>query len=138
MWFLRRNRALAAGAAAKTTGSAIARGWNGVPWGSTVAEFTATFPRASRQESSWWLTGQGPESFCGVVMRTQYAFNGRDELCTVSFIPDTDDRERLSVAAMTEWGTPNGSSLCWTFGDVEVEIKVAGVAAVMTHRKLAT
>lgn len=67
-------------------------------------------------------------SFCGITMAiTQYAFNARDQLCTVAFIPEPQDRSRLSVAAVNELGPPDDMALHWTFGDVVVEVKLAGV-----------
>lgn len=117
-------------------GAAIQEGWNSLPWGAPLAMFTARFPRAHLTESGWWQTGQGPEPFCGVPMAiTQYAFNRRDELYTVTFIPDTQERQRLSVAAVNALGPPDGMDLVWTLGDVVVEVKVAGVIAIVSHPK---
>jgi hypothetical protein len=116
------------------SGAAMAEGWNGLPWGASLATFRARFPHAHQTESDWWQIGQGPESFCGVTMAiTQYAFNSRDELCTVAFIPDPENRPRLSVAAVNELGAPDGMDLTWTFADVVVEVKLAGVVATLTH-----
>jgi serine/threonine protein kinase len=113
---------------------AIAEGWNGLPWGTTVAEFRARFPGSSHQNGEWWLTGLDRERFCGIEMHTtQYAFNSRDRLCMVALIPETKDRERLAVAAINELGAPDGASTTWTCGEVEVAVKVAGVAATLTH-----
>ena len=116
------------------TGATIAEGWHGLRWGAPLSEFRTTFPSATLNESGWWRTGQGPEPFCGVEMAiTQYAFNDHDELCTVAFIPETENRSRLPVAAINELGVPEGMDLCWTLGDVVAEIKMAGVVATLTH-----
>jgi hypothetical protein len=117
-----------------TLGAVLAEGWNGLPWGAPLTAFRARFPHAHLTESDWWQTGQDPESFCGIEMAiTQYAFNARDQLCTVAFIPEPQDRSRLSVAAMNELGPPDSMALYWTFGDVAAEVKLAGVAAALTH-----
>jgi hypothetical protein len=84
-----------------------------------------------------WTTGRGPEPFCGVTMLAMYNFGPSDQLCMVAFVPDEEDRERLSPLAVNTLGWPdNGNDLVWTIGDVEV--KVASVVAVLTHRKLFT
>jgi hypothetical protein len=136
MPFLRRRRST--GEPEQATVDEVSVGWNGVPWGSTIADFKAQFPQATRTDSGWWQTGTGPEEFCGIVMAyTQYGFNTRDELYMLSFIPDMPDRERLSVAAINRFGEPRDTSLAWVIGDVQVEIKMAGVVATMTHRRYA-
>jgi serine/threonine protein kinase len=112
---------------------AIETGWNDLAWGATVADFRARFPGAAQQNGEWWVTGRGPESFCGIVMATQYAFNGHGELCLVAFYPEAADRERLPVAVLQTLGAPDGQTTKWTRGDVVVDVKVAGVAASITH-----
>ncbi|MEU2433678.1 hypothetical protein ABZ611_30010 [Streptomyces sp. NPDC007861] len=112
---------------------AIEIGWNGLEWGATVAEFRARFSGATQQNGEWWLTGLGPETFCGIVMATQYAFNGRGALCLVVFYPEPEDREQLPVAVLGTLGAPDGHATKWTRGDVVVDVKVAGVAASITH-----
>ncbi|MGW7469590.1 serine/threonine-protein kinase [Streptomyces xantholiticus] len=112
---------------------AIETGWNGLAWGATVAEFRARFPGAAQQNGEWWVTGRGPESFCGIVMATQYAFNDHGELCLVAFYPEVEDRERLAVAVLQTLGAPDGQTTRWTRGDVVVDVKVAGIAAGITH-----
>ena len=119
-----------------TSGATLAEGWNGLVWGAPLAAFKDRFPDAHFTESGWWQTGQQPESFCGVPMAiTQYAFNERDQLCTVSFIPDTENRKELSVAAVNELGPPNGMALSWTFGNVVAEVKLGGIVAMLTHSR---
>jgi len=116
-------------------GETIERGWNDVPWGCALQEFRRRFPGATRTESGWWLTGQGPEPFCGVAMAyTQYGFNDGDQLSMVALIPATPQREQLSVSAINALGAPDGLDLSWTLGDVVVDVKAAGMAATMTHR----
>jgi hypothetical protein len=122
---------------ASETRTLIHDGWNGVPWGASVSEFQARFPHAAKEDSGWWATGEGPEAFCGIVMRAQYAFNDSDQLYMVSFIPEAADRGRVSVAAVNELGAPDGSAASWTIGEIEVEVKVAGVVVTMTHERLA-
>lgn len=112
---------------------AIERGWNGLAWGATVSQFRARFPGAAQQNGEWWITGQGPESFCGIVMATQYAFNDRGELCLVVFYPEAEDRERLPGAFLETLGAPDGATTKWTRGDVVVDVKVASVAASITN-----
>lgn len=134
MALFRRKHAHARTTRVGTPGAAIAEGWNGLPWGAPLETFKARFPDAHLTESDWWQTGQEPESFCGVTMAiTQYAFNARNELCTVAFIPDPENRPQLSVAAVNELGAPDGMDLVWTFGDVVVSVKMAGVVATLTH-----
>ncbi len=117
-----------------TVAARLAEGWNGLVWGAPLSAFKARFPRAQLTDSDWWRTGAGTESFCGVPMAiTQYAFNARDELFTIAFIPATADRDRLSVAAINELGAPDGMDLRWTAGDVVVTVKLAGVLAIATH-----
>jgi hypothetical protein len=112
----------------------LAAGWNGLPWGAPLMVFRNRFPNSHLTENGWWRTGEDLESFCGVEMAiTQYAFNSRHELETVALIPDPEDRAGLSVAAVNELGEPAGMSLRWTFGDVVVEVKLAGVLATLTH-----
>jgi serine/threonine protein kinase len=113
--------------------SAIEEGWNGLAWGATVSEFRARFPSAAQENGEWWVTGLGPESFCGIVMPTQYAFNDHGELCLVVFYPAPEDRERLPVAALQTLGAPDGQTTKWTRRDVVVDVKVAGIAASITH-----
>ncbi|MEU5398027.1 serine/threonine-protein kinase [Streptomyces sp. NPDC005963] len=113
--------------------SAIERGWNGLAWGSTVSHFQERFPRAAQENGEWWVTGQGPESFCGIVMPTQYAFDDRGRLYLVVFYPEVEDRERLPGAVLETLGAPDGSTTRWTRGEVVVDVKVASVAASITY-----
>ncbi|MFF0451292.1 serine/threonine-protein kinase [Streptomyces sp. NPDC004609] len=113
--------------------NAIERGWNGLAWGDTVSQFQARFPGATQENGEWWVTGRGPESFCGIVMPTQYAFNDRGQLCMVAFYPEAMDRERLPGAFLQTLGAPDGATTKWTRGEVVVEVKVASVAASITH-----
>lgn len=132
MSLFRRRRVTTASAGISAAG--LAEGWNGMPWGMALATFRQRFPHAHLTESGWWRTGEELESFCGVEMAiTQYAFNARHELKTVAFIPEPEDRAGLSVAAVNELGAPGGRDLHWTFGDVVVEVKLAGVVATLTH-----
>ncbi len=134
MSLFRRKRANVGTTRVGASGAAIAEGWNGFAWGARLETFRARFPEARLTESGWWQTGQEPEPLCDVPMAiTQYAFNTRDELCTVAFIPETEDRPRLSVAVVNELGAPDGIDLVWTVGDVVVEVKLAGVVATLTH-----
>lgn len=131
--FRRKNQRARTGPVSASA-AAMAEGWHGLPWGASLSVFRTTFPQAHVTESDWWQTGQGPESLCGVAMEiTQYGFNARDELYMVTFIPASEDRERLSVAAVNEFGAPKNMDLLWKFGDVEVTVKLAGVMATMTH-----
>jgi hypothetical protein len=132
MSLFRRKRARST--AVSVSAAAMAEGWNGLPWGAALSAFRARFPQAHVTESDWWQTGQGAEAFCGVPMAiTQYGFNSRDELCMVTFIPEPDNRPRLSVAAVNEFGPPEGMDLNWTLGEVVVEVKLAGVMVTVTH-----
>ncbi|TGB10309.1 serine/threonine-protein kinase [Streptomyces sp. MZ04] len=108
-------------------------GWNGLPWGATVDDFRARFSAATQENGEWWVTGRGPETFCDVVMNTQYGFNERGRLYLVVFYPEAEDRERLPVAVLTTMGAPDGSTTKWTRGEVVVDVKVAGIAASITH-----
>ncbi|GAA4978959.1 serine/threonine-protein kinase [Streptomyces hyderabadensis] len=111
----------------------LAQGWNGLAWGAGVADFRARFPGAAQENGEWWVTGRGPETFCGVTMDTQYAFNARGRLCLIAFYPEPGDRERLPVSVLETLGAPDGTSTRWTRGKVVVDVKVAGVVATMTH-----
>ncbi|MCM2393661.1 serine/threonine-protein kinase [Streptomyces albipurpureus] len=113
--------------------SAIESGWNGLTWGATVSQFQARFPAAQQENGEWWVTGQGPESFCGIAMPTQYAFNDHGQLYLVVFYPEARDRERVSVAFLHTLGAPDGTTTRWTRGDVVVDVKVASVAVSITH-----
>jgi hypothetical protein len=117
---------------------AVAWGWNELPWGSSIAEFEARFPRGSGESGGWWKTGAGPEEFCGIVMETQYAFNSRGELYLVAFYPARGDRERLAPAVLAALGPPEGTATRWAAGEVQVDVKVAGTVATLTHGRLAT
>jgi hypothetical protein len=110
----------------------IAQGWNGLQWGASLDDFRAKFPDAHMNDT-WWVTGQGPESFCGVVMDTQYAFNHMDEMYLVAFYPKPEDRPQLAPAAVNHLGAPDGMDTTWTAGDVRVEVKTAGIVATITH-----
>ncbi|MFL9657230.1 serine/threonine-protein kinase [Streptomyces sp. PB17] len=112
---------------------ALAQGWNGLPWGAGVADFRARFPGAAQQNGEWWVTGRGPETFCGVTMDAQYAFNARGRLCLIAFYPEPGDREHLPVSVLETLGAPDGTSTRWTRGKVVVDVKVAGVVATLTH-----
>jgi hypothetical protein len=139
MGLLRRRRPEPQGDPGRgVTATAIQQGWNGLPWGATIPQFWTRFPNAAQSEGGWWVTGQGAESFCGVVMDAQYAFNANDQLYMVCFYPEVADRERLSPAVLNALGAPDGTATLWTLGDVVVEVKVAGVLAAMTHRRFAT
>lgn len=134
MALFRRKHTQTRSAPAGTYGAMLAEGWNGLAWGTPLSTLKDRYPNAHLTESGWWQTGQGPEPFCGVAMSiTQYAFNDRDELSTVAFIPEPENRAQLSVAVMNELGAPNGMDLQWTVGDVVVEVKLAGVVATLTH-----
>ena len=138
MPFLRRRRTSVTAPEPADTRAVIARGWNDLPWGTSIAEFEARFPHASGEAGGWWTTGTGTEEFCGTEMDARYAFNSRGELYLVAFYPGARDRERLAVAVMNELGAPDGMSTRWTIGEVEVDVKVAGTVATLTHRRLAT
>jgi hypothetical protein len=138
MSFLRRRRASVAAPEPASTRAEIARGWNDLPWGTSIAEFEARFAGASGEAGGWWRTGTGPEEFCGIVMDARYAFNSRGELYLVALYPGTRDRERLAVAVLNELGAPDGTSTRWTIGEVEADVKIAGTVATLTHRRLAT
>jgi hypothetical protein len=91
--------------------SVVAEGFNGLPWGLTTAAFRERFPLANRS-GDWWRTGEDRESFGGIVMHTvQYGFNDDDRLYMVSVIPHTEDRDRLTVAAINEFGMPVGDDV---------------------------
>lgn len=137
MPFLRRKGRSASTSPASETRALIRDGWNGVRWGASLDEFKCRFRDAASEDSGWWATGEGPEAFCGIVMRAQYAFNDHDRLYMVSFIPEVKDRARVSVAALDELGAPDGTAVSWTIGEVEVEVKVAGVVVTMMHSGLA-
>ncbi|MBL7258097.1 hypothetical protein [Paractinoplanes lichenicola] len=116
----------------------LALGWNGLHWGSPLAEFRARFPHAARTESGWWVTGEGAEEFCGIPMAfTQYGFDQRDQLYMVSFIPEVIHRDRLAPAALNALGAPSDYATVWRLGDVVVEVKIAGVVATVTHGRYA-
>ncbi|WP_308295706.1 serine/threonine-protein kinase [Streptomyces odontomachi] len=117
-----------------TRPQSVEQGWNGLPWGATTADFQARFPDAAQQNGEWWVTGRGPEPFCGLTMDTQYGFNSRGRLYLVVFYPEVEDRERLPVAALETFGAPDNKSTRWTRGKVIVDVKIAGVAASLTHR----
>jgi serine/threonine protein kinase len=116
----------------------IGQGWNGLRWGATTAEFQARFPGAGQQNGEWWVTGQGPESFCGIEMPVQYGFTNGGRLYLIAFYPEGEDREKLPVAVLNELGAPDGTSTHWTIGDVEVEVKLAGVIATITNTRLSS
>jgi hypothetical protein len=111
----------------------VEQGWNGLPWGATVADFRARFPDAAQQNGEWWVTGRGPEPFCGLLMDTQYGFNSHGRLYLVVFYPEVEDRDRLPVAALETFGAPDDQTTRWTRGNVTVDVKIAGVAASLTH-----
>ncbi|WP_062218156.1 serine/threonine-protein kinase [Streptomyces sp. NBRC 109706] len=115
--------------------SSIATGWNGLEWGATTADFLALFPDGRQENGDWWVTGEGPERFCGVTMDAQYAFGPGGGLGLVAFYPEVEDRDRLPVAVLETLGAPDGHTTRWTRGKVVVEVKVAGVAATVTHRR---
>jgi hypothetical protein len=116
----------------------LAAGWGDLPWGTSLGEFQTRFPDAERTASGWWTMGRGHEPFLGVDMLTQLAFNTRDQLYLVALYPEGPDRERTSVNVIRALGPPTGNDLTWTVGDVEIEVKVAGVAIMVTHRRLAS
>ncbi|PDP88559.1 hypothetical protein CQJ94_06030 [Glycomyces fuscus] len=118
-------------AAPGTLAERIGAGWSGVAWGSDVAAFRARFPRA-REQNGWWVSGEPPEAFCGILMTTQYAI-GEDGLFMVSFIPEVEDRDRLAPAVLNTLGAPRGQETAWEVGEVVVEVKIAGVVVTLTH-----
>jgi hypothetical protein len=119
-------------------GATIAWGWNEIEWGSSLEGFRSRFPRANKTDSGWWLTGDGPEAFCGVPMaHTQYGFNSADQLYLVTFIPDSPQRAQLTPAVLNALGAPSGMDAVWNIGDVTVEVKTAGVLAAVTHGRYA-
>jgi hypothetical protein len=115
--------------------AAIAFGWNGLEWGTSLDDFRARFPDA-HMNHTWWVTGQGPESFCGIVMDAQYAFNRGDEFSLVAFYPQPGACSQLAPAVVNYLGAPDGMDTRWTVGDVEVEVKTAGIVATITHTTL--
>jgi hypothetical protein len=121
-----------------TAPPSVADGWNGLSWGSSVAEFRNRFPHADKTGSGWWVTGEGPESFLGIPMAyTQYGYNDREQLFLVSFIPEPQHRAMLAPAALNAFGAPPGYSTTWKRGDVVVEVKTAGVVVTLTHERYA-
>lgn len=120
----------------RTTKNLVAKGWNGLRWGATISELRTAFPQAAKS-GEWWVTGLGQETFCGLLMDTQYAFNKREVLYLVAFYPSVADRVRVAVAALNELGAPDDETSRWTAGDVIVEVKMGGVGVAMIHQKLA-
>lgn len=117
-------------------GTTLARGWDGVPWGSSTKAFRRRFPRAERH-GDWWRTGVKRETFAGIeVNAVQYAFH-HDKLYLVSLIPRTEDRDRLTAAAMEQFGQPSGENLAWTLGNVEIVVRGPGLALTITHNGFA-
>jgi hypothetical protein len=141
MGFLRRRREAArtgeAAGEARPLRSQIAAGWNGLAWGASTADFRTRFPDGGPHSGEWWRTGAGQEAFCGVAVLTQYAFNRRGHLYLVTFIPEAIDRQRLGVGAINQLGPPDGDTTRWTIGDVELDVKVGGILATMTNKRLA-
>ncbi|MEU5883897.1 hypothetical protein [Spirillospora sp. NPDC047279] len=115
------------------SGGRLGWGWNGVSWGTSSDEFTKRFPQASQQNGDWWVTGLGPETFCGVTMDAQYAFNDNDEFAMVVFYPEIGDRARLPGAVSGELGAPGSTATVWRVGKVEVSVKPGGGTATLRH-----
>lgn len=137
MPFSRRRRGSAASPGPERVREAVAWGWSDLPWGSSVAEFEARFPRGSGESGGWWRTGAGPEGFCGIAADAQYAFNSRGELYLVALYPRAGDRERLAPAVEEVLGPPEGAGARWRIGEVEVDVKAGGTVATLTHCRLA-
>jgi hypothetical protein len=136
MWF-RRRRGGSGSPEVEANRRAIAQGWDELRWGASSTEFLKRFPHGTRTDSGWWVTGEGHDQFLGIAMLTQYSFNAHDQLCLVAFYPETKDRVRLPAAMLSGLGAPVGDDTRWTIGDVTVDLKVASVAATLTHRALA-
>ena len=111
--------------------SVFAGGWNGLPWGATVAEFRRRFPEASFDDIKW-ETGEGEEELAGVRMITGYMFNKKGHLFLVSFDPGAGeevDWRPLQAA----FGMPDGvKRTSWSCGSVILNARDAVVVLVNT------
>jgi tetratricopeptide (TPR) repeat protein len=85
--------------------SDLEKGWRGLSWGMSLAEFKTRFPKHS-QDATWWTTGEGIEEFAGLWMKTRYAFNKHDRLSTVQLLPNQEDRSRVVESLAAALGQP--------------------------------
>jgi len=73
----------------------ILKGWNGLDWGTPLAQFQAKFPKASKNAAGRWSTGAGEEKLGPVAGTTLYGFNKKGELNLIVFEPVEADRALL-------------------------------------------
>jgi hypothetical protein len=113
-------------------------GWNGVPWGASLADFRKRFPGSSGSESDWLVTGEGKENLLGYLMTAQYAFTNKGRFCMVGFYPEMgEQREMIHVRLLNLFGPPDGTAFVWTDGPIEVEVKMASVAVMIKNAGIA-
>lgn len=102
--------------------AALAHGWNGLPWGTTLPEFQRRFPEAYI-DGPCWLTGEGEERFERIRMpTTKYMFNAKGQFYLVAFYPpdevDLLDGDYASHLLGT-FGNPDGAKgTSWSHGTV--------------------
>jgi hypothetical protein len=87
--------------------SIVKSGWNGVPWGASLAEFRQKFSKSAENESGWYVTGGGDEFFLGFPMQTGYAFNSRGQFYMLRFLAEEKHGEQIEVALVRILGGPD-------------------------------
>lgn len=118
--------------------SALYAGWNGVPWGASLADFRKRFPRSSRTESGWLVTGEGKENLLGYLMSAQYSFTDKGRFRMVVFYPEMgEQREMIGPRIINQFGPPDGEALVWTDGPIHLTVKVAGIGVAISHTGIA-
>jgi tetratricopeptide (TPR) repeat protein len=111
--------------------SAFARGWNGVLWGATLAEFKCRFPRASFDDIKW-QTGKGREDLAGMDMVTGYMFNKNGQFYLVGFDPGPGKTVDVGPL-LSAFGTPDGAKgTSWSHGAVVLKATDGVVVLVNT------
>lgn len=73
----------------------VLKGWNGLEWGTTLEQFKAKFPKASKNAFDRWSTGAGEEKLVGISGNSLYGFNKKGELNLVVFEPVEAERATL-------------------------------------------
>jgi|GEM_PF-3206750 len=104
-------------------GQAITEGWNDFPWGASLSEFKARFPKAlsTQADQTVWFTGEGPERFFGFEMPVAYHFDEEERFIAVSVTPPNRGVIQTLLNNMIDiLGVPRSQKLEWRYDQVTI------------------
>ena len=114
----------------------LLKGWGGVPWGATLAEFKKVHPTAKQNKDGRWVTGK-PDDLGGVAVTAEYDFNKAGRLKLVMFQPPDEARATLRQSLVAAGLLRDGPKPNWQRDGVSFILAVAGddqIAVAISHQ----